>query len=581
MDKYYSAERNTQMLITLMKLHGIKKIIISPGATNVCFVGSVQNDPYFEVYSCVDERSAAYMACGLSADSGEVVALSCTGATASRNYYPGLTEAFYRQLPILAITSTQHIGKVGNFIPQVIDRSVQPKDSVKMSVEIPIINSNDDEWACNVRINKALLELNHRGKGPVHINLATSYNPDFSIKELPNERAIFRIDRNDNMPNIENKVRVALFVGNHIKFDDKTVLVIEKFCEKYNGVVFCDRISNYFGKYRINPCIIGCQMQYKSPLLDIDLLIHIGSITGTDNNMGIKPKEVWRINKDGEIRDPFRKLKYVFEMEEYTFFNHYTMGSNGMIKNEYYDCWKNEVAKFYDKIPELPFSNAWVAQKTLPILPRNSTIHFGILNSLRSWNYFEFNDSLIGFSNTGGFGIDGCVSTLIGASLLNENKLYFGVVGDLAFFYDMNSLGNRHISNNIRLMVINNGRGQEFRNASHHAARFGDDADKYMAAAGHFGNKSYSLIKHFAEDLGFEYLSADSKESFIDCIDRFIDKKISSKSIILEIFTDTELESEAFNILHNLESTASGSLKKIVKGILGEKGTKMIKKITK
>lgn len=74
---YYSDERNIQILISLLKQSGIKKIIASPGATNVSFVGSLQNDPYFEMYSCVDERSAAYMACGMAAESGEPVVLSC------------------------------------------------------------------------------------------------------------------------------------------------------------------------------------------------------------------------------------------------------------------------------------------------------------------------------------------------------------------------------------------------------------------------------------------------------------------------------------------------------------------------
>lgn len=46
-------------------------------------------DSWFEMYSSVDERSAAYMACGMAAESGEVVVLSCTGATASRNYVSG------------------------------------------------------------------------------------------------------------------------------------------------------------------------------------------------------------------------------------------------------------------------------------------------------------------------------------------------------------------------------------------------------------------------------------------------------------------------------------------------------------
>ena len=42
----------------------------------------------FELYSAVDERSTAYIACGLAAETSEPVALSCTGATASRNYVP-------------------------------------------------------------------------------------------------------------------------------------------------------------------------------------------------------------------------------------------------------------------------------------------------------------------------------------------------------------------------------------------------------------------------------------------------------------------------------------------------------------
>lgn len=87
--KYYTNERNAQILISLLKQYNIKKIIASPGSSNKGFVGSVQQDPWFEMYSCVDERSAAYLACGLSAETKEPVVLTCTGATASRNYLPG------------------------------------------------------------------------------------------------------------------------------------------------------------------------------------------------------------------------------------------------------------------------------------------------------------------------------------------------------------------------------------------------------------------------------------------------------------------------------------------------------------
>ena len=101
----YTERKNILILIALLKGHGIKKIVISPGTTNMMFVASVQQDSWFEIISAADERSAAYIACGLAHESGEPVVLSCTGATASRNYLPGLTEAYYRKLPVLAVTS--------------------------------------------------------------------------------------------------------------------------------------------------------------------------------------------------------------------------------------------------------------------------------------------------------------------------------------------------------------------------------------------------------------------------------------------------------------------------------------------
>ena len=191
--KYYSSERSIQILISLLKQHGIKKCIVSPGATNVTFVASLQQDDYFELYSSVDERSAAYIACGMAAESGEPVVLSCTGATASRNYIPGLTEAYYRKLPILAVTSTQDINRIGHLRAQVIDRRVIQNDIALLSEQIPLTTDATTEWSNTVKINKAILELRHRGGGPVHLNLTTAYNKDFSVKELPKAKMIQRI----------------------------------------------------------------------------------------------------------------------------------------------------------------------------------------------------------------------------------------------------------------------------------------------------------------------------------------------------------------------------------------------------
>ena len=172
----YSDERAAQILTALLKEHGIRKVIVSPGSTNIEFVFNVQNDPYFEVYSSADERSAAYIACGMAASSGEPVVLSCTGATASRNYYPGLTEAYYRKLPVLAVTSSQLVGRVGRMIPQVTDRSRQPADVVRKSVHIPVVESEEDEWSSNL--------LSQRGHHRAAAGWRRSgrYRPDVGVR---------------------------------------------------------------------------------------------------------------------------------------------------------------------------------------------------------------------------------------------------------------------------------------------------------------------------------------------------------------------------------------------------------------
>lgn len=580
-NNHYSDERGIQIMIYLMKKHGIKRVIASPGATNVTLVASLQSDPYFQMYSVVDERSAAYIACGMAEETGEPVAITCTGATASRNYLPGLTEAFYRKIPVLAITAAQHECRIGQLTPQMLDRREQLNDIVKMSVQVPKIQSQEDEWGYSLKINDALLELRKDGGGPVHINLTTSYSQDYSIKDIKPVPVIRRYTYDDKLPEISGKT-VAIFVGAHSNFDSKTEAAIDLFCEKHNGAVLCDRTSNYHGKYAVFPSIICGQEMYDTPLKSPDLMIHIGEISGA--YLKIQPREVWRVSPDGIVRDYFRKLSNVFEMSEFHFFDSYSEGS-GKKNTEYYLRWNKECEQIRTKIPELPFSNLWIAQKTIEKLPANAVLHVGILNSLRAWNMFVGPKGLRSYSNTGGFGIDGNTSTLIGASLANPQQLYFGVVGDLSFFYDMNSLGIRHVGKNIRLMVVNNGRGTEFRNYSHSAAHLGDRADAYVAAAGHYGNKSTALIRDYAKALGFKYLSASTKEEYLRHVDEFVSPKVGDQLIVFEVFTESTDESDALSIINNIEKSATSSIQQstmqLAKSILGKEGMKLAKSIIK
>lgn len=565
----------------MLKQNGIRRIVTSPGATNVTFVGSLQNDSFFEMYSCVDERSAAYMANGLCAESGEPVVLSCTGATSSRNYMPALTDAYYRKLPILAITSSQFSSRIGQMVAQVTDRTTSPTDTVIRTFNLETIKDKDDEWNCVIKANEAISCLTKFGGGPIHINLVTSYSRDFSTKSLPSTKSIKRIDFNSDFPELP-KGNIGIFVGSHHRFSDSLTSAIDAFCKSHNAVVLCDSSSNYYGKYRVQMPLVLSQKYYYPDCLNLSLLIHIGEISGDYSINRVKSDAVWRINEDGEIRDYFHRLTCMFNMSEEFFFRHYCTTKHPLAGKLLSDC-KSELHKVEAKIKELPFSNLWIAQQTAPKIPLGSQAHLGILNCLRSWNIFPFPEGVESSSNVGGFGIDGCLSTMIGSAMANKNKLFFGVFGDLSFFYDMNAITTPDIGGNVRIMLINNGRGTEFRNPGHIAAEFGDAADPYMAAAGHFGNKSISLVKNLAHSLGFDYMSAANKEEYLSLIDQFVDSNISDQPMIFEVFTNTAEESKAYEaiqyVMVDSKTTLITKLKNVARSVVGQGGIDVIKKV--
>lgn len=585
MDKnlYYSTEKNIQIVIALLKANGIRKIVASPGATNFSFVGSLQSDPWFEIYSSVDERSAAYIACGLSAESGEPVVLTCTGSTASRNYLPGLTEAYYRKLPILAITSHQGTDRIGQLIFQNVDRRNPPHDAVRLSVELPVVKDERDEAYVVMEANKAILELRRNGGGPVHINMFTTYSKDFSVKELPSVRVMRRIQAWDEMPQIPKSKSICVYVGSHVQFSPEQTKAIDNFCSTYDAVVICDHTSGYYGNYFLLPTLALFQQAGGDYFETFDLMIHIGEISASTFAGTIPVKEIWRVSEDGELRDPFKQLTTVFQMSELSFFNYYSSELDNNPKHEKIDYYREKFMEIYDHIPELPFSNIWAASKLSSRLPKGALFHISASHSRRSWNMFHLPDGVQCTSNVGCCGIDGCTSSLIGSALASPERICYLVTGDLAFFYDLNSLGNRHIAGNIRIILINNAIGAEFKISQHYCHMFGSDADKYMAAAGHFGAKSSVLVKHYAEDLGFLYMSARNKEEFMTALEIFVAPKMTSKSMILELFTTHEEEDEALRLMTTITFDTKAVIKSklggVVRSVAGEKGVKFIKNI--
>lgn len=574
----YTVAKNALIVLSLLKQHGIRHIVINPGTTNVPLIQGIQNDPFFICYSIVDERSAIYFAIGLHLCTGERIATTCTSAQATRNYIPGLTEAFYKHVPILAITVSKHPKFDYQRYPQHPIQTSMPEDSVKKTFALPFISNSTDEMQCIRMVNDAILEITRRTPGPVQLNLPIldSELTIFTVAQLPDVRIIKRYMEWDKWAiNLTDK-KIMLVIGEHRPFSDEQISVIEAFLQSYNAFAYVNHLSNYHGKFSVPANILLNAVSdnlFKSTYKP-DVLITIGGQTGDYPLLrklsdGCESDfEHWHVSKRGDIIDTYDKLTRVFECPFELFFLRIA-GKESTI-HTYFETWEATYKSI--QIPDdLPFSSAFFAQQLHKCIPQKSYMNFAILNSLRVWSLFQLDPSIICYSNVAAFGIDGCMSVLFGQSVTTDN-LCFLIIGDLSFFYDMNSLGIRHLKNNIRILLVNNGCGQEFRMNLKLYDQMKDDIFPYIAAKGHFKN-----ARGWAETCGFKYFSASTKEEFCQYKNDFISS--SEQSIVFEVFTQPALEADSFFKHISERIRVESHIKSKLRSVLGDDGLKLAKRI--
>ena len=193
MEKSHSDIENVRILISLLVQKGIKEVVLSPGSRNAPLLVSVAREKRLKHHIIVDERSAAFFALGVAQQTGQTVALICTSGTALLNYSPAVAEAYYQKVPLVVISADRPVAWINQMDGQTLPQPGVFQSLVKMSANLPEIHTDEDKWYCNRLLNEALLELNHHGKGPVHINVPVS-EPlfQFTADVLPEERVITR-----------------------------------------------------------------------------------------------------------------------------------------------------------------------------------------------------------------------------------------------------------------------------------------------------------------------------------------------------------------------------------------------------
>ena len=580
----YTHIKSVQILISLLKQFNIKHVVISPGTRNTALAGSIENDDFFQCYSIVDERSAAYFALGLAEALDVPVCVSCTAATATCNYFPAIKEAYERNIQLVALTADQNPYEMFHMEDQCIDQVDMFHGYVKIAVDVPKVMNENDYWYCNRRINEALLELNHHEKGPVQINYHMSYDLNeistYDVEKLPVTRKINRYEEECNFATfaeiLKNKKRILVVGGSEFEQTGKLRSTLNEFTQKYNCVIICDTYANVFSDNEkvMNPKALGDVItQDQIPYLVPDLIISFGAVYYSTIKYFMpgyaKKAEHWQIAIDGMINDGYHCLTKVFELSPEVFFSHMNQLSEEKNNNEYSQCWKKRLDMMhYQKID---FTNLAVIREFCAALPDNALLHTTVLDSIRMSNYALMKPTVRCFANIGADGIDGALSTYLGQSV-NENELVYLLIGDLSLMYDMNALLQK-MPSNIRILVINNYAGAEFHK------NFGLERiptlNKYIAA-GH-----NVQIANCCINSQFEYLSAIDMEELQEQLGKFM--RPSNRPMLLEVFTDADEDAKALKgywrdnheEIPGMQISTKAKVKKIMKKILGKKAYKL------
>lgn len=570
-----------QVLIPLLKAHNISHIVISPGSRMREFVIAVEEDPFFTTYNVTDERSASYFAMGISQELEVPVVIVCTSSTATTNYVPGVTEAFYQNVPILVLTGDRDPYMLGQQEDQMINQVGMYDRVVRKSVTLPIVKSDFDKWYAERLINEAILELDHHKKGPVHINVPVPaiiyWNDDKDITEYPEVKTIRRYEIDDDYKQeladltgkLSKKQKILVLAGqNTTSFDQKW---LSAFYSKYNCIIHAEHMGNVCCEGVMN--IAGISEGVRKDSWDEylpDLIISFHGTFAISRNLKETIRtmtcEHWLIDEEGMVVDAYRNLTTIFECAPNDFFRYFVDNApvNSTNNRAYYELWTK--ANSAVKIPDLSFSNVTIIRDFLKVLPSHSNLHLSILNSIRLSQYCKLPEDTKTYANVGTDGIDGCMSTFFGQAC-STNRDCFLIIGDLSFFYDMNSLRIKHNRSNCHILLINNHGGNEFY-----------QQPIVPTTPQGLGASHNNSAKAWAESVGFKYMTAENDIEFNKCLSEFVKKQ--NLPVLFEVFTDQMTDRESVFALKRAYAHVTdknAAIKDTVKTIIGEGTTKKLK----
>jgi len=553
----YSDKKNILQLVALLEAHQVTKVVLCPGSRNAPLIHTLSTHPSFTCYPATDERSAGFFALGLALNGGQPVAVCCTSGSALLNLHPAVAEAFYQNIPLVVISADRPAAWIGQMDGQTLPQPNVFQSLVKRSVNLPEIHTDEDEWYCNRLVNEALLETNHHGKGPVHINVPIS-EPlfQFTTEKLPSVRVITRYqglniydrDYRELIDRMNGYGRRMIIVGQ--------MNLIYLFDKKYTKALY--KHFAWLTEHLSNQTIPGIPVKnfdaalYAMPEEKIEqmtpeLLITYGGhvVSKRLKNFLRKhpPKEHWHVSPTGEVIDLYGALTTIIEMDPFEFLEKIA----GMIDSrtpEYPRVWEN----YCNTIPEPEFAYSEMAAigSLIKKLPEQCALHLANSSTIRYSQLYALPSTVEVCCNRGTSGIEGSLSTAIGYAAASS-KLNFIVIGDLSFFYDMNALWLSSIRPNVRILLLNNGGGGIFHTLP--GLDMSGTSHKFVTAV------HQTSAKGWAEERGFVYQRVEDEDGLNGAMESFTQPDALEQPMLVEVFTNKNKDARILkDYYHQLKS---------------------------
>ncbi len=514
-------------LVSLLAEKGIKNAIISPGSRNAPLTIALVRHASINTKSISDERSAGFIALGMSQTINEPVILCCTSGSAVYNYAPAVAEAFFQEVPLVILSADRPKEWIHQNDGQTIYQQEIFGKHIKKSFSLGADYQNKDaKWETNRLINEAINIANTIPKGPVHINipLREPFYPE------NNEQIVFNKVRNieqinsfktiqlDSFKKLSDIIlsgkKVLLAIGQH-HLDNKLIDSLKEFSKNYNIPIVGEIFSNLGNDFIHNQDLFSSKLAEEYVP---DVLITSGRsfISKSFKTFLRKNTPTFHLHfQESQLHiDTFQSITHLIESDFKDFIskmNHHVDTSiqdeeRLIFRNKWQeiDLQNEEKKKLFFNIPS-DFNEITVVNTILNNIPSHSILHLANSMSVRYANYIGLStDSKVEvFANRGTSGIDGCLSTAIGCAM-STDKLVFLIIGDLAFFYDRNALWNNYLPNNIRIILLNNHGGSIFRMI--------EGPNQQPELNEYFETIQTMNAKNTAEDAGFKYIKIQSND---------------------------------------------------------------------